>query len=270
MSVSNVRAVCAKKPHITPTLADFEGLGITTAPTLSNALKQALKWLQKNFPCELVYKNAIAEQMLTNDAVMLHEFPVGLSRIDCVIASAHAHALEIKSEFDSCLRLEKQLQDYSKAFRYVSIVVPQKLERYYAALTKEILPSAGVYVLCANGALERKREPTEYTANLDVETMFASLRGAEYRRIYKHITSEKPNFTDGDMYTQCLKTAKTITPKEFSVLYDAELAGRKLKNNTYLQENKDALSPLMSRLVLINPTIRQISRVQEWLGQAVR
>jgi hypothetical protein len=275
LSVSNIRSVCDGKTPIVPSASMFKSIGFNMEGTLRRAFEYALQWMQKKYPCEMVYKNAICRKLLVNKhmlgtASMLNEFPVGGSRADCIITNGESQVYEIKSKFDSPERLEKQLLDYSKAFRFINIVVSNELEDYYSTLVKKIMPSVGIRVLKQRGSLPSARKPAEYTSNLDIETMFMSLRKNEHMHIYEKISGKKPDFSDAEMYSECLQQAKAVSAVEFSVFFEEQLKQRKVMNADFLSTNKESLLPILSRLVLIDPSQKQISRAKEWLESEVR
>lgn len=54
--------------------------------------------------------------------VSVFELNVGNSRLDFARINGHSFAYEIKTELDSLDKLEKQINDYSKVFEYVSVI----------------------------------------------------------------------------------------------------------------------------------------------------
>lgn len=82
--------------------------------------------LIKQYPCEYVYKNAIATELyLTgrhslNESLLTSEFRSGKSRADVVIVNGTTTVYEVKSEFDSLKRLEGQLLDFKNIFDCIS------------------------------------------------------------------------------------------------------------------------------------------------------
>lgn len=79
-----------------------------------------------HYPNEVIVKAAFANQVLMKSGdctVSAFELPVGNSRIDLCKINGSSYAFEIKSDFDSFSRLAKQLDDYTKVFEYVYLIV---------------------------------------------------------------------------------------------------------------------------------------------------
>lgn len=69
---------------------------------------------------------------IVNELGILH----GQSRIDVAVVNGILHGYEIKSESDNLLRLPLQIEDYSKVFDRMTIVV----QRNYLNQVREIIP----------------------------------------------------------------------------------------------------------------------------------
>lgn len=79
------------------------------------------------YPCErLVKYYLIKESVRRSKEVTIFEMKVGNSRLDIGRINGSSHVYEIKTELDSLNKLEKQLNDYSKVFEYINIVVHPK------------------------------------------------------------------------------------------------------------------------------------------------
>ena len=71
---------------------------------------------------EAYVKSFLIERFGKNDNVSFFELPVNNSRIDLCSINGHSVAYELKTKYDSLTRLQKQLDDYLKAFEYVYVV----------------------------------------------------------------------------------------------------------------------------------------------------
>lgn len=84
-----------------------------------------------------------------------------------LITESSAYAIEIKSDFDTPNRLEKQLDTYMKLFQYVSIFVSEeKLSLYLKHLEDMRYETVGVLSL-VNGAIRTIKKPLQN--ELDIE-----------------------------------------------------------------------------------------------------
>lgn len=89
--------------------------------------------LIKYYPSERTVKYSLVNTLKNKQDTVLFEMPVLGSRIDVCRINGNSYAYEIKTEFDSFKRLQKQLYDYSKVFEYIYIVIPRTF--YYESQT---------------------------------------------------------------------------------------------------------------------------------------
>lgn len=92
--------------------------------------------------------------------VKLYENNILANILDMLyITKNSAYAIEIKSDFDTPIRLEKQLNTYTKLFKYVSIFVSEnKKEEYIQYLDEMDLNNIGLIIL-KNDKIETIKPP---------------------------------------------------------------------------------------------------------------
>ncbi|MFZ5897993.1 MAG: sce7726 family protein [Bacillota bacterium] len=79
------------------------------------------------YPGEKIIKYHLIHGNLANqDEVTALEINTGTSRLDVGQINGQSHAYEIKTEFDSTSKLDKQMCDYGKCFEYLNIVTHEK------------------------------------------------------------------------------------------------------------------------------------------------
>ncbi len=136
---------------------------------------------------EYVYKNILIQDIKSKEVLhnyaLFSELNIGKdSRVDIAHFSQSNHAYEIKTEFDTFNRLEKQLMDYATGFEYVSIVIPEsKLKTILASVNDSI----GIIILNKNNSLDMYRSAN---SNLDLVThggLFSLLYEKEFSSIMK-------------------------------------------------------------------------------------
>lgn len=93
--------------------------------------------LLRHYPCERTVKSAIVNSLKCKQDTVLFEMPVLDSRIDVCRINGNSFAYEIKTEFDTFKRLKKQLDDYSKIYEYIFVVVPQQFYKEVLVLIPE-------------------------------------------------------------------------------------------------------------------------------------
>lgn len=153
------------------------------------------QFLLKNYRNEYVYKNVIANKILLgrhslNTSQMLTEFRVGKNKADVVILNGSSTVYEIKSEYDSFTRLNKQIQSYLMAFEYINLITsPSQVE-----LIKNHLPKTiGILSFTKKNTISIVREPKSNLSNINLEFLFESLRREEYLKIVSEFYGKLPD-----------------------------------------------------------------------------
>lgn len=127
------------------------------------------------YPCErLVKYHLVKKSIKRSKEVTIFEMNVGNSRLDIGKINGSSFVYEIKTELDSLNKLEKQINDYSKVFEYINIVIhPKHLKK-----TMEIIPEyCGVktYNITYRGCkftdvIEAKKNPL-ISASTQIQTL---------------------------------------------------------------------------------------------------
>ena len=194
--------------------------GIESAGKSNRAIIQEIyQYLMKSYRNEYYYKNTLLNTLLLGKhspttTTALTEVSIGKAKADFVLINGKAVVYEIKTQLDNLERLEHQINEYYKAFRYVVVVTyPENYE-----IVKNHLQNSnvGVYVITPKGTISRKqvREPQEYTELLAKDTIFHILRKSEYESIIKRNIGLLPDTTSFKYYKAC----KAIFSERLSVL----------------------------------------------------
>ena len=82
----------------------------------------------RDFDIRLAMKHTTLSKFYQDDSIVVEELnlPSTGSRIDIAVVNGSFHGYEIKSSCDTLVRLEKQIESYSKVFDYLSIVTEEK------------------------------------------------------------------------------------------------------------------------------------------------
>lgn len=93
---------------------------------------------------EAVIKSLFAKTVLNKREVIAgYELPIKDNRLDiCAIIEGSSYAFEIKTKYDSTLRLEKQLNTYSKFFENVYVICSSEKTKH---ILDSIPSSIGIY-----------------------------------------------------------------------------------------------------------------------------
>ncbi len=172
---------------------------------LNDFFDYTYKMCLDNYRNEYIYKNAIANKILLgrhslNTSTMLTEFRVGSCKADVVILNGSSTVYEIKSEYDSFERLEKQINSYTDVFDNNYVVTDES----QVGKLKELLPEiAGIIVLTKKNTLKTVREAKSNKLNVRPEVVFESLRQSEYTKIIKKQFGQVPDVPNTKIFTEC-------------------------------------------------------------------
>lgn len=209
--------------------------------TLGHFLDLIYEILLKKYRNEYVYKNVIANKVLLgrhslNTTQMLTEFRVGKNKADAVILNGSSTAYEIKSEYDSFTRLDKQIQSYLKAFEYINLITsPSQIEKIKNHLPKNI----GILSFTKKNTISIIREPQSNFKNIDFGFLFDSLRRDEYLNIIKRFYGNLPDVPNTKIYQFSKKLYCNIPPIDAHKLTIDIL--KKRNSSKYLQECIDEI-----------------------------
>jgi hypothetical protein len=236
--------------------------------TIADGLNKLHSTLQKNYRVETVYKNAIARKLLVGrhglrSATLLQELRIGNSIVDMVLLNGVCEAFEIKTEFDSPDKLRKQLEDYYRAFTRVTVVCDElKTTQYLDHLAGS---PAGLIVYTRRGTLRPIKAPQVHTAALDVETMMAVLRQAEYMDVVHSVLGPQPEQPNTLRYRHYLRLAETIAPTYYAELMEQRLKARRPRKTDAV--GNPQVAPIISSFLRVNPTQSQYQNIVDWLNE---
>lgn len=180
---------------------------IDPATTLGQFFEWVYNLLFNNYKNEYIYKNVIINKILLgkhsfNTSQILTEFRVGRSKADVVLLNGTTTVYEIKSEYDSFARLEKQIQSYFEIFDYINVITSPS----HAKKLDSILPNkAGILELSERNTISIIREPKSNKENINPAIFFDSLRKTEYIRIIKEYYGTIPEVPNTQIYRECKK-----------------------------------------------------------------
>lgn len=180
-------------------------------------LRNIYSKLKKFYRCEYVYKTELIKKLLTEnsakDTVCVSEFGVGSSKADIVMFNGESKAFEIKTEFDSPQRLDKQLDDYKKVFDKCFVVIPEKkYSEYLQFLDEEV----GIFVLTENKGIihiekERDAKPGD---SIDPDAMIGCMRTKEYTFLAHSLGASTEDVPGYYLYTHCKNIMRSAEKKD--------------------------------------------------------
>ena len=208
---------------------------ILRCATYSDLLKKSYSVISKYYRCEYVYKNELIKLLLkkygTRNSVYSNEFRVGNSIADMVMFNGESKAFEIKTEYDTPRRLDKQMDDYKRFFDKCYIIVPEdKVDEY-----RDILESTtGIIAMSRNNGriILKEIRHAEQNERFEFEALMSCLRTEEYKNIVLSLGESLEGIAGYDMYKYCYQVISKANPNELRELFLREI--KKRKNNTAL------------------------------------
>ncbi len=204
-------------------------------------LQYIYKQLQLNYKSEYLYKNALINKMLLgkysiNTTTAINEFKIGKSIADLVLLNGEAKIFEIKTEFDSLEKLDKQISDYIKFANKVYVVTNSKFVDKLLSDYKNT--TIGVIELTNNNTLREVIPAKENSSFFNHATIFKTLRKQEYIEILENYFGFVPDVPNTRIFKESLKLIETIDINEFQKLAYKKLKERKLKCPNEFLSNK--------------------------------
>jgi hypothetical protein len=242
-------------------------LGLPEDASAGTVLGAAYQFLSASYRSEYFYKNLIASKVVigkhrASNVVMLSEFRLGSSVADCVFINGSGMVYEIKTEFDSPEKLERQLSNYYRAFPLVNVVAHENTaDRYLRVLDGT---PAGLLVVGPRSRLSTVKTADYHADRFDIPTMFNALRQADVERVLADTFGKLPPVPNGLRYAERLSLALTMTPDKFQSGMQSALKRRLLRADRDLVINP-VTAPLRALLLQINPTPLQAATLLRWL-----
>jgi hypothetical protein len=208
---------------------------ILRCATYLDLLKKTYSVISKYYRCEYVYKNELIKLLLkkygTRNSVYFSEFRVGNSIADIAMFNGESKAFEIKTEYDTPRRLDKQMDDYKRFFDKCYIIIPEdKVDEYWDIIES----TTGVIVMSRNNGriILKEIRHAEQNERFDSEILMSCLRIEEYKNIVLSLGESLEGVAGYDMYKYCYQVISKAKPNELKYLFLREI--KKRKNNTVL------------------------------------
>lgn len=203
--------------------------------TYLELLKKSYSLISKYYRCEYVYKNELIKLLLkkygTRNSVYFNEFKVGNSIADMVMFNGESKAFEIKTEYDTPRRLDKQMEDYKRFFDKCYIVIPEnRLEEY----NNIVESSTGIITMNQeNGRVLLKEVRLAYqNERFEPEALMSCLRTDEYKNIVLSLGVSLDGVAGYDIFKFCYNVILQADTDTLRRLFLCEV--KKRKNNTSL------------------------------------
>jgi len=132
---------------------------------------------------------------------MVTEFRVGRCKADVVILNGTGTVYEIKSERDSLSRLKRQVEEYSRVFATVNVIVGKN----HLKGTENVVPShVGIMVLSDRYHISTLRSAIDEPGRTETSAIFDAINQREASMILKELGIDLPVVPNTQRY-QALK-----------------------------------------------------------------
>ncbi|MGF1689312.1 sce7726 family protein [Photobacterium japonica] len=195
----------------------------------------AYSLLLKNYRNEYVVKNEIANKILLgrhsmNTTSMMSELRTGQNIADCLVVNGYSTCYEIKTEFDSLVRFQDQLNSYLKAYDK-TYVVTHKSHLEHVRNIYEMIPKFGILELTKRNQLKTILE-APVSEDFDFDITFDTLRKPEYTFIAEQVRGEIPDMPNTKVYAYCKQAYLSLSEQEANFLFKASL--KKFRRNDHV------------------------------------
>ena len=176
-------------------------------------LKSLYLEMANNYRCEYIFKNELIGYLIKHykktNTVTYNELKVGRSIVDMAVFNGESIAFEIKTEYDTPRRLEKQLDDYLRLFDKCYVVVPEEKVFDYIQCVDE---SIGVMSLSKSrkGMTIHTDREAMVNETIDSDLLISCLRTKEYERVVKDYYGNLPEVSSYEMYDKCKEMMRAI------------------------------------------------------------
>lgn len=202
-TTATLRALAASEPwDVLERLGNVEHL-MSARSSLGSVFDQAYDTLTMMHRSEYVFKNTLVSKKIfghhrPTTASAAIEFPVGKSVADVMVLNGTITAYEIKTDFDSFVRLPTQLADYGAIAEQVYVVTSSRR----ASTAVDVTPNhVGVLALTAKGSLSVQRHATSSQEFLSHRALFRALRVAERRELLRGLGRAPSDASTSAMHT---------------------------------------------------------------------
>ncbi len=229
------------------------------------------KELLENYKSEYLYKNALLNKLLLgkysiNTTTVVNEFKVGRSIADFVLFNGEAKIFEIKTEFDSLEKLDKQLADYKQFANKVYVVSNSKF--IHKLLSNYNDTTLGIIEFTENNTLKELQPAKENNLSFNHNAIFKTLRKQEYLDIIQEYFGKIPDVPNTRIFQESLKLAETINIIDFQKLAYKKLKERKLKCSKEFLSDKIPYE-LKHICYSLNMSIKEYSYLYQFLNQKI-
>ena len=233
-------------------------------------ISEIYSYMAKNYRNEYFYQNTLLNKLLLgrhsiNTTTALTQIPIGKSKADFILINGKAVVYEIKTELDSFIRLQNQINDYYKAFSHVCIVT---CENNYEKTSKMFHDTdVGIYILTDHNTLNFRKEPLPNYNYLDYKTIFKVMHKKEFENVILEYFGTLPQISPVFYYDECFRQFEKIPITE---AYSLTLEQLKKRNKIIKEQFSIVPYELKSLMYFYNEYDNNYSKLCDFLEQGFR
>lgn len=234
--------------------------------TNGDILAKIFRFMKNNYRNEYIYKSLLLKKIVygrhsPKTTSALCELPIADSIADFVLINGKACVYEIKTDLDNLTRLRRQIDDYYRAFRYVSVVCSERAAMGLVGLLED--SPVGLMVLTEQLTFKTLKEPTCWTADVDAFVQFDLLRKKERENVLLRCGMALPEVRPVQYYAACLELFERLERTERCTAFEAVLKER----GSLVDQAALELYPEEFKLVAYNhgANVRQGARLREFV-----
>lgn len=203
-------------------------------------IEQMYARLRNDYRNEYYYKNTLFNRHVLgrhslNTTSAITELPIHHSKADFIKINGEAVVYEIKTELDSFIRLNSQINDYYKAFTKVYVVTSESQSAKALELLKET--SVGVLVLTTRDYFSERKRADVTIQNLNYRTIFGVLRKYEFEEIIEDYFGTLPEVAPAFYYDACYEQFRQIPMNELHPVFVQLLKQRnKVESPSFIKD----------------------------------
>jgi hypothetical protein len=193
--------------------------------------------LLRNYRNEYVVKNELANKILLgrhsmNTTTMASELRTGINIADCVVINKESACYEIKTEFDSLVRFQNQLNSYLQTFEK-TFVVTHKSHMEHVLSIQSVTPKFGVIEMTDRNQFRTVRD-APVSQHFNLEMSFETLRKPEYVYIAELVSGVIPEMPNTQTYQYCKDIYTKLNPKEARALFNHCIKNFRKNDHTFI------------------------------------
>lgn len=234
-------------------------------------ISKIFNYMQHEYRNEYVYKSLMLKKIVygrhsPKTTSALCELPIGGSVADFVLINGKAHVYEVKTDLDNLSRLENQLEDYYRAFRYVSVVCSERAQKQVSRFLAD--SPVGLMVLTDRLTFRTIREPQCESGRIDPYVQFNLLRKREREETIIQCGGYLPNVTPVRYYSACFEVFEQLDAEQRTTTFEVLL--KKRRGN--IDQLALTLYPDEFKLVAYNhgPSLQQGMNLQKFARSACK